>query len=1107
MKKLLLLLCVVVIAGSAGATNYYVSASGNDASNGTSAATPWKTIAKVNSFTFAANDSILFKRGDTFFGSVIVGRNNLNFSAYGTGARPLITGFVTLSSWTSVSTGIYSAPVNAKSSLNMVTLNGNPQQIGRYPNAGDANGGYLTFESASSTSVTDNEMTSAINWTGAEIAIRKNEWAIERCIITNHTNGTFTYRIGRNANAGNTPTLYAAKLNYGYFIQDDPRTLDQIGEWYFDTTQKKLLMYFGSNTPSNYNVQVSVVDTLMNMAGRTNISVSEMNFEGANMSGIFSYYGGYITIKNCNFVNIGSRGIQIFASNDVLIDGVNVTNALSNGIQSIARVKDNATVRNCIVKNVAPFPGMASFFDESDHKGIYVITNNNTLIEYNQVDSTGLSGIQFQGNNVVVQYNVVNHFCATLDDVGGIYTFVGGTDASPAGYYTNRVIRNNIVMNGIGNEIGTPNSSSYVGGIFLDGRTMNVSVLDNTVFNVAKRGLHSNNPSNVTIRGNTFFNNAMDISFMRWAWGSINNLNIKKNISFPFDVSQKNIYYTNAGLNTPVTTALETNVQSLGSIDSNYYNTFNDASIQCEIYNTEGGALLPTSPYSLGGWRDFSNYDLKSKKPARQYEPYTLLNTIGANRFTNSTFNSNITGVTLYGTATTASYDNTSKITGTGSLRMDFVAPQANKYSFIHGRIGAVSSSSKYILRFKMLGTTANGIVRAFIRLSNSPYTDMVPRQVKAFGTSIITQEFLFDGPPDQAEASFVIEIEQMSGTTYIDDIEFYEVNATINTPASQIRFEYNAANTVKTVTLDAKYMGVDSTIYNGTLTLQPFSSKVMVKIGPIDNMPMVNAGSDKIIYMPVDSVQLAGSASGGTITSYAWSKITGPAQFTIVSPGSASTTIKNLVIGTYKFELKATNNAGLFSRDTLSVIVSSVLPVKLVSFIAAKSNSQAALTWVTTGEINSDSYIIERSADGRSFKNIGQVLSNNREEQSTYNFTDTRPLDGINYYRLKMLDKDGAFTYSKVVTATFEGSSQSFELVKAAIHNASVKLAVSSGKQQTLNIIAADAAGRVVMKRQVQLNAGDNTIENHIPSVSTAVYYIKLFTGEHSIVKAILSE
>ncbi len=1106
MKRLLLLLSIVAVALSTNATNYYVSTSGNDAANGTSPSTPWRTLAKVCSFTFAANDSILLKRGDVFFGAITVNRNNLNYGAYGTGARPVITGFVTLSGWTSVSAGIYKAPVSAKSILNMVSLNGRPQQIGRYPNVTDANRGYNAFEAATTNSITDNEMTSTVNWTGAEIAIRKNGWKIDRCLITNHSGGTFTYRTLMRANGAGAGGSSTAKLGHGYFIQDDIRTLDQFGEWYYDTTARMLNMYFGTAAPTGYNVQVSVIDTLLNINSRSYVSVSNINFEGANLSGVYGYFGDYLTIKNCDFTNIGSRAVHFYGCGYVTLDGLNIYNCLSTSIQVIASSASNAIVRNCVVRNNGQIAGMGSFYDDSDYKAMYVTVGSNATIEDNVVDSTGAAGIQFMGSNILIQRNFVNYFCNITHDNGGIYTYASGTDAAPGATYTNRVVKNNVVANGISAPAGTNSGSPFCAGIYLDGRSMNVLVQDNTIFNSSKNGVHCNNPANITIRGNTFFNNLQDISFMRWGWGSITNLNIKKNISFPYTTTQRNIYYVNAGLNTPVATTLQANVRSLGSIDSNYYNTYTDGSIQFEIYQTEGGAIMPTAPYSLEGWKSFSGYDASSKKPLPKISPYTINSTVTGNLFSNAAFTSNISGVTLFGSSTTATWDNTNKISG-GCLRFDFSAPTANRYSLIHSPIGAVNSAKKYILRFKTLGTSANGIVRAYIRKTASPYNNLVATQAKSFGTSKQTQEFLFDAPTTDAGGSLVIEIEQTSGTTYIDDIEFYEVTATINTVASQVRFEYNATNTAKTITLGAKYADVDSTIYNGSITLQPYSSKVLIKLGATDTALVCSAGADKNVYLPADSVMLSGSITGGgTITSINWRKLTGPSSFTIQSATSAATKVSGLVIGTYTFEFSVTDNRGVTSRDTLSVNVSTILPVKLSSFTGYRAGDKVNLKWVTESEINTSHYVIERSSDGRVFSTIGEVASLNSASQTVYNFVDQSPLAGRNYYRLKMVDNDDKSAYSNIVLVNMS-IRQSFRLEQAGITTSGIRLAVNSDRQQVLNIVAVDAAGRVMMTKQTQLQPGINTVASEISAIPKSVYYIRLFTEESSVVRTVLSE
>ena len=92
---------------------------------------------------------------------------------------------------------------------------------------------------------------------------------------------------------------------------------------------------------------------------------------------------------------------------------------------------------------------------------------------------------------------------------------------------------------------------------------------------------------------------------------------------------------------------------------------------------------------------------------------------------------------------------------------------------------------------------------------------------------------------------------------------------------------------------------------------------------------PKAVAGPDQVITLPTDSVLLDGSSSSdpdGSISSYIWKKISGPASFSIISPTDSVTKIKALVVGTYMFELKVTDNGGLSARDTISVTVDAVL-------------------------------------------------------------------------------------------------------------------------------------------------------------------------------------
>lgn len=102
--KRLLILPLLLFTLTAGATTYYVKNGGSDVAAGTSDATAWATLAKVQASSFSAGDSILFNRGDTFRGALY--RNNedgtpsawIYWGAYGTGRKPLILGSKDLSS-------------------------------------------------------------------------------------------------------------------------------------------------------------------------------------------------------------------------------------------------------------------------------------------------------------------------------------------------------------------------------------------------------------------------------------------------------------------------------------------------------------------------------------------------------------------------------------------------------------------------------------------------------------------------------------------------------------------------------------------------------------------------------------------------------------------------------------------------------------------------------------------------------------------------------------------------------------------------------------------------------------------------------------------------
>jgi hypothetical protein len=107
-----------------------------------------------------------------------------------------------------------------------------------------------------------------------------------------------------------------------------------------------------------------------------------------------------------------------------------------------------------------------------------------------------------------------------------------------------------------------------------------------------------------------------------------------------------------------------------------------------------------------------------------------------------------------------------------------------------------------------------------------------------------------------------------------------------------------------------------------------------------------------------------------------------------------------------------------------LAIGISSELPVTLVSFTGKAIEHTSTLAWATTEEINASHFEIERSGDARIFETIGKVDAKGESKALvTYDFTDNNPFPGTNYYRLKQVDFDGSYAYSRTISIHFDDS------------------------------------------------------------------------------------
>ncbi len=95
-------------------------------------------------------------------------------------------------------------------------------------------------------------------------------------------------------------------------------------------------------------------------------------------------------------------------------------------------------------------------------------------------------------------------------------------------------------------------------------------------------------------------------------------------------------------------------------------------------------------------------------------------------------------------------------------------------------------------------------------------------------------------------------------------------------------------------------------------------------------------------------------------------------------------------------------------------------LPVKLTHFSAETYDNYVELNWSTSEETNAEFFEVQHSTDGKSWTSLGQTTARGREQALTgYSFHDGNPSGGLNYYRLKMVDRDGSFALSKIASVS----------------------------------------------------------------------------------------
>lgn len=164
-------------------------------------------------------------------------------------------------------------------------------------------------------------------------------------------------------------------------------------------------------------------------------------------------------------------------------------------------------------------------------------------------------------------------------------------------------------------------------------------------------------------------------------------------------------------------------------------------------------------------------------------------------------------------------------------------------------------------------------------------------------------------------------------------------------------------------------------------------------------------------------------------------------------------------------------------------------LPVKLVKFEGKNTGEGNALIWATTSEVNSDYFGVERAVDGKNFKEISRVSgAGNSAVTNEYGFTDRSYTSGSNYYRLKQVDRDGTYAYSRIIYIDAKNGLVSKIYPNPVQSLLTVEIPDEGMKQVTVKIVSASG---VVITQKENVKVQQGVLHHDVSKLIPGVYQI----------------
>lgn len=212
-------------------------------------------------------------------------------------------------------------------------------------------------------------------------------------------------------------------------------------------------------------------------------------------------------------------------------------------------------------------------------------------------------------------------------------------------------------------------------------------------------------------------------------------------------------------------------------------------------------------------------------------------------------------------------------------------------------------------------------------------------------------------------------------------------------------------------------------------------------------------------------------------------------------------------IYGIYTIGISKNKTNGIQQFNRFSVVNPGdiVLPISIVNFKAYQKDYTLQINWTALNETNVDRYEIQHSTNGTSFTTVASISAMNTGSSTAYRKTDPAPSTGNNFYRIKIVDKNGKISYTQIINVPFNSSKTGVDVYPNPVVNAWCVLQLNNLPKAQYNLTLYTADGKLLFSKKIQHEGGTASETIQLPtSISAGKYFMQITNGETRYTKSL---